>query len=66
MGNPAHDTKHINHKYHFFRSHIYRPGDNAGKIHLLSIDTREQLADIFTKAVSNELFRKFRKAIMGW
>ena len=59
-------TKHINHKYHFFRSHIYRPGDNAGKIHLLSIDTREQLADIFTKAVANELFGKFRKAIMGW
>ena len=59
-------TKHINQKYHFFRSQVARPGDNEGRIHILAIDTREQLGDIFTKAVSNDLFLKFRKAIMGW
>ena len=61
-------TKHINLKYHFFRSRVVQDGDEdiEGKIHIRAIDTEEQLADIFTKAVSQELFLKFRLEIMGW
>jgi len=61
-------TKHINLKYHFFRSRVVQDGDTdlTGKVHVVAIDTEEQLADVFTKAVSQELFLKFRMEIMGW
>ena len=60
-------TKHINRKYHWFRSLIAKAGENIdGKVVVLAIDTKDQLADIFTKAVTQELFLKFRKAIFGW
>ena len=60
-------TKHINLKYHWFRSFIAKAGENIdGKVVVLAIDTKDQLADIFTKAVTQELFLKFRKAIFGW
>eukprot|EP00980_Cylindrotheca_fusiformis_P027675 scaffold22031_cov73-Cylindrotheca_fusiformis.AAC.1 len=46
-------TKHINLKYHHFREHIAQDGEDAtGKIHVRAIDTRDQLADVFTKAGS--------------
>ena len=54
-------TKHINNKYHHFRSHVDRK-----IIQIQQVKTEEQLADFFTKQCSLDLFRKFRKAIMGW
>ena len=54
-------TKHINIKYHHFRHYVAE-----GLIKIEPIDTLDQLADIFTKAVSRDLFFKFRKLIMGW
>ena len=54
-------TKHINIKYHHFRRHVAE-----GLIKIEPIDTLDQLADVFTKAVSRDLFFKFRKLIMGW
>ena len=54
-------TKHINIKYHHFRSYV-----TEGRITVEAIDTKDQLADCFTKAVTVPLFLKFRKAIMGW
>jgi hypothetical protein len=61
-------TKHINLKYHFFRSRVVQDGeqDIDGKVHVKPIGTAAQLADLFTKAVSQDLFLKFRKAILGW
>jgi len=61
-------TKHINLKYHFFRSRVVQDGDEdiKGKVHIKAIDTKEQQGDLFTKSVCQELFLKFRKAIMGW
>ena len=61
-------TKHINLKYHFFRDRVVQDGDIdiEGKIHVKAIATEDQLADLFTKAVSQELFLKFRMEIMGW
>ena len=54
-------TKHINIKYHHFRQHVA-----AGLIKIEPINTLDQLADVFTKAVSRDLFFKFRGLIMGW
>jgi hypothetical protein len=54
-------TKHINNKYHHFRSHVDRK-----IIQIQQVKTEEQLADFFTKQCSLDLFRKFRKEIMGW
>ena len=54
-------TKHINIKYHHFRQYV-----TEGLIKIEPLDTLDQLADVFTKAVSRDLFFKFRKLIMGW
>ena len=53
-------TKHIGVKYHFFRSHI---GPN---IVLHKIDTHDQIADIFTKGLPADQFRKLASLLMGW
>jgi hypothetical protein len=53
-------TKHINLKYHHFKSAI-------GKlIDIEKIDTREQLADIGTKPLDAKAFAYLRKKLMGW
>jgi hypothetical protein len=54
-------TKHINAKYHHFRSHVDRK-----LIQIAKVPTENQLADIFTKQCSLELFKSFRETIMGW
>ena len=53
-------TKHIVLKYHHFREHI-----RNGKVHIHAIDMREQLADIFTKALPREAFQYLRRKICG-
>ena len=54
-------TKHIAIKYHHFRSFV------ANKtISILPIDTKDQLADIFTKPLDRVIFTKLRKGLMGW
>ena len=54
-------TKHINIKYHHFRSHVQK-----GTITVEHVDTENQVADIFTKPLPEALFTKHRKSIMGW
>jgi Reverse transcriptase (RNA-dependent DNA polymerase)/GAG-pre-integrase domain len=54
-------TKHLNIKYHHFREEV-----DAGRISIHQVDTKEQIADIFTKPLGHELFCKFRLRIMGW
>ena len=54
-------TKHINTKLHHFREHVVK-----GLISIWHIPTMEQLADIGTKPLAQELFEKFCKCIMGW
>ena len=58
-------TKHINVKYHHFR-HLVDDGTGHGRITVHPIDTKDQIADIFTKAVTTDLFFKFRKRMQGW
>jgi hypothetical protein len=54
-------TKHLNIKYHQFREEVKR-----GTISVYHVGTKEQVADIFTKALDEGLFTKFGRRIMGW
>ena len=54
-------TRHINQKYHHFRAHI-----RSGRLKVLAIDTKDQLADQFTKGLGDLLFLDLRKRVMGW
>jgi hypothetical protein len=54
-------TKHIAIKYHHFRSFVHN-----GTIDIQSIDTTEQLADIFTKPLAEKSFCYLRRQLMGW
>ena len=54
-------TKHIALKYHHFREHVRK-----GLIEINPIDTLEQVADIFTKALPFPIFNYLRKNMMGW
>ena len=54
-------TKHLNIKYHHFREEVKK-----GTIKVYHVGTEEQIADIFTKALDEGLFRRFRVRMMGW
>ncbi|KAL7460030.1 hypothetical protein ACHAXS_000498 [Conticribra weissflogii] len=54
-------TKHIALKYHHFRRYV---DDKTIQIH--PIDTREQIADIFTKPLDEKQFVYLRKKLCGW
>ena len=54
-------TKHIALKYHHFREHV-----RNGKVRIHPIDTREQIADIFTKALPRDSFQYLRHKLCGW
>ena len=54
-------TKHIAIKYHHFREHVKNE-----KIRVLAIDTKEQIADIFTKPLEKATFEYLRYVLMGW
>ena len=54
-------TKHINIKYHHFRSAV-----RTGEISVRAIDTKQQLADIFTKPLDQNQFQFLRKKLLGW
>ena len=54
-------TKYIALKYHHFREQVQK-----GLIKINLIDTIEQVADIFTKALPFPIFNYLRKKMMGW
>ena len=54
-------TKHIAIPYHFFHSKV-----KELEIQVLPINTEAQLADQFTKGLSQEKFQLARKQLMGW
>lgn len=58
--NPTHHnrTKHIDIRYHFIRSEI-----EAGSINLQSIGTKDNIADIFTKALPKATFEVHQSGI---
>ena len=54
-------TKHINSSYHHFRQAVF---DKIVSVH--AVRTEDQLADILTKNLAENLFFKFRQEICGW
>ncbi len=54
-------TRHINTKYHHFRSKV-----QDGTISIHQVSTEEMLADILTKVCNEEIHTKLRKQLMGW
>ena len=55
-------TKHIALKYHHFRNFV-----KEGRVEILPIDTKQQIADIFTKGISDVvLFKHLRHKLLGW
>ena len=61
LGKMSPRTKHIAIPYHFFRSKI-----EELEIKVESIDTKEQLADQFTKGLPEPQFIILRKPLCGW
>ena len=53
-------AKHYQVRLHFLREHI-----QAGTIEFEKVDTKEQLADGFTKALPRELFENFRDRMLA-
>ena len=53
-------TKYIVLNYHHFQSHI------GNTLSIQYIETRDQIADIFTKTLNNGQFCKLRKSMNGW
>ena len=58
-------SKHISIKYHWFRSYV-TPDNGPKSLDVLKIDSKDQVADIFTKGVGPALFLPLRKMMMGW
>ena len=54
-------TKHIAIKYHHFRKFV-----SDGTVTIHHIDTKQQIADIFTKPLDESLFNRLREMLMGW
>ena len=53
-------TKHINVCYHHFREHVRK-----GLIKIFPVSTEDQVADIFTKALPQNLFQRHRRPFCG-
>ena len=53
-------TKHINVCYHHFREHVQK-----GLIKIFPVGTDGQLADVFTKALPQNLFTRHRCCLCG-
>ena len=54
-------TKHISLKFHHFRQQV-----KDGKIKIEAIDTKVQIADIFTKPLPRLQLESLRKIFLGW
>jgi len=54
-------TKHMATKYHHFRTYV-----DSNEISIHKIDSVDQTADILTKPLAADLFRKHRKLFLGW
>ena len=56
-------SKHYAVKYHWFRSHL---SDTTNRISVEYIESELQKADILTKGLTTETFRRIRRQLCGW
>ena len=69
---PGRDTprsKFYDSKIHWFRQHLHPDDDSSetdGPITVVKIDTKQQIADIFTKPLPRPDFERLRDLLMGW
>ena len=54
-------TKHISIKWHHFRDQV-----RCGNIRVEKIGTKDQLADMLTKALAQKDFERLRRVLCGW
>ena len=54
-------SKHYAIKYHLFWEHI-----GPQNIQLVKINMEDQLGDLFTKGLSQIIFTRLQKKLMGW
>ena len=59
-------SKAIGVRYHWFRQYVSRDNGEDGGIVIKKVDTKDQIADIFTKGLSRQLFERLRKMLSGW
>jgi hypothetical protein len=61
-------SKFYDSKVHWFRSHLHPESENHefGPIIVQKVDTKLQLADIFTKPLPKADFERIRLLLMGW
>lgn len=59
-------TKHIAIKYHHFRKYVKTQSNKDGFIEIVYCNTNDQIADIFTKPTTDDIFFKLRKLLSGW
>jgi hypothetical protein len=59
-------TKHIAIKYHHFWKHVITQANPDWFISLEYCSTHDQIVDIFTKPVRDDIFFKLRIGLMGW
>ena len=53
-------------KLHFFKEHVKTDANPDGEIDIHKIDTKDQLADIMTKGLTEDKFGPLRDRLMGW
>ena len=58
--------KHIAIKYHHFRKHVKTYANPDGFIEIEYCSTDNQIADIFTKPVRDDIFFKLRMKMFNW
>jgi hypothetical protein len=59
-------TKHIATKYHHFRKHVITQLNPFGFILIDYCSTDDQIADIFTKPVQDDIFFKLQNLQLNW
>jgi hypothetical protein len=59
-------SKAIGVRYHWFRQYVSRDNGEDGGIVIKKVDTKDQVADIFTKGLGRQLFERLRKMLSGW
>ncbi len=59
-------TRHIAIKYHHFRKHVITCLNPDGFIQIDYCATDDQIADIFTKPVHDDIFLKLQKLLLNW